>query len=233
MKEWNVNGIVWLLAGEDGTPKTSTFANLRQAKALAKEWKAKGYDASVEEVPIEWQEEQGFWHNCENWVVYRTKEIKRKIDKDTLSLAGEYAVASELCRRQIYAQLTLAKRKRTDLLIETDEGMLRVQVKAKADRKWPLIKGICGDDELLIFVDYQDKVVEDRPDFYILTSADWKNFVSKDGWPAEEISKGTKKLKDGYIPIGIPKEGKGWEGVNIGADEISRHKEKWVRLKPC
>jgi hypothetical protein len=50
-----------------------------------------------------------------------------KINKDILGLAGEFAVASELCRRNIYAQLTLGLRKRTDILVETEVGMLRIQ----------------------------------------------------------------------------------------------------------
>ena len=33
-------------------------------------------------------------------------------------MAGEYAVASELCRRGHYAQLTLGHHKKTDLLVE-------------------------------------------------------------------------------------------------------------------
>ena len=45
---------------------------------------------------------------------------RMEIPKDKLSLAGEYAVASELCRRGIYAQLTLGTRKRTDLLVDTE-----------------------------------------------------------------------------------------------------------------
>jgi len=34
-----------------------------------------------------------------------------KIDRHTLGLSAEFAVASELCRRNIYAQLTLGLRK--------------------------------------------------------------------------------------------------------------------------
>lgn len=49
-----------------------------------------------------------------------------KMDKDILGLSVEYAVASELCRRELYAQLTLGPRKRTDILLETDESMLRI-----------------------------------------------------------------------------------------------------------
>jgi hypothetical protein len=155
----------------------------------------------------------------------------KKTDKAILSLAGEYAVASELCRRQVYAQLTLANRKRTDLLIETDEGMLRIQVKTKLGKVWPLIKGIYGDDSLLILVDYENKGLEERPDFYILNSDNWKNWVSKDSWVAEDISIGQKILKKGYLPVGLTKDGKeSWEGVNIQANEINRYKEKWNKV---
>ena len=54
-----------------------------------------------------------------------------KIDKHNLSLAGEYAVASELCRRGIYAQLTLGTRKKTDILADTGTTMFKIEVKAK------------------------------------------------------------------------------------------------------
>ena len=56
-----------------------------------------------------------------------------QLTKETIGLAAEYAVASELCRRGIYAQLTLGNHKRTDLLVVNEESgkMLRVQVKAK------------------------------------------------------------------------------------------------------
>jgi hypothetical protein len=49
------------------------------------------------------------------------------IPKNVLSLAAEFAVASELCRRGIYVQLTLGNLKRTDLLVLDTENhrMLR------------------------------------------------------------------------------------------------------------
>jgi len=54
-----------------------------------------------------------------------------KLSKEFLGLSGGYAVASELCRRGIYAQITLGHHKCTDVLVETDFKMLRIQVKAK------------------------------------------------------------------------------------------------------
>jgi hypothetical protein len=41
-----------------------------------------------------------------------------KLSKESVGLAGEYAVASELCRRGHYAQLTLGSHKKTDILVE-------------------------------------------------------------------------------------------------------------------
>ncbi len=41
--------------------------------------------------------------------------------RENVNMAGEYAVASELCRRNLYAQVTLGKQKRTDILVYTPE----------------------------------------------------------------------------------------------------------------
>jgi hypothetical protein len=58
-----------------------------------------------------------------------------KISKSALGLAAEFAVASELCRRNIYAQLTLGHQKRTDLLIfSEDDKLLRIEVSITFER---------------------------------------------------------------------------------------------------
>ena len=58
------------------------------------------------------------------------------IPRETLGLAAEFAVASELCRWGLYAQLTLGNKKRTDLLVHNEETntFLRIEVKAKQGR---------------------------------------------------------------------------------------------------
>ena len=153
------------------------------------------------------------------------------ISKEHLSLAGEFAVASELCRRGIYAQLTLGLRKRTDLLIETETGMLRIQVKAKQDRYWPFCKGIFGENILLVFVDYEEKEPEQRPDFYILTTSDWESFV-KSGWVDDWVSKGKLTLDNKNCPMSIGEEGKArWKGVDVEQEDISEHKERWNKIE--
>jgi len=153
-----------------------------------------------------------------------------EISKEHLSLAGEFAVASELCRRGIYAQLTLGLRKRTDLLVETEAGMLRIQVKAK-QRGWWICKGIFGENIMLVLVDYENKGLHERPAFYVLTPNDWKNFV-KSGWVDDYVSKGKMALDNEYCPIWISKQGKASRmGAQVTPGDISQHKEQWDKIK--
>ena len=79
-----------------------------------------------------------------------------KIERQNLNLAAEFAAASELCRRNIYAQLTLGLRKRTDLLVDKPERMIRIQVKGKQVTTWPNCRGVYGSD-ILVLVDYHKK----------------------------------------------------------------------------
>jgi hypothetical protein len=152
-----------------------------------------------------------------------------QLSKETLGLAGEYAVASELCKRGIYAQLTLGNRKRTDLLVETEDSMLRVQVKSKQKREWPGMKGITGRDIVLILVDFEKKALESRPDFYVLTSDDWAQVVD-----ARCIQPG--HVKNGEVTISdcnVPTWSDGYVGVGIKASDVQEHKEKWDKIKAC
>ena len=75
-----------------------------------------------------------------------------RLPKELVGLSAEYAVACALCRRNIYAQLTLGNRKRTDILIETDNGMARIQVKGKTGTNWPHCKGIFREKPLRCFM---------------------------------------------------------------------------------
>src|SRR5258708_39851365 len=102
------------------------------------------------------------------------------LSKELLGLAGEYAVASELCRRGVYAQLTLGNHKQTDILVETEDHMLRVSVKAKQGNEWPSIAGLSRSDDFLILVDFTGKSDDmGRPDFYILDLVDWKQLIQE------------------------------------------------------
>ena len=144
-----------------------------------------------------------------------------KLSKELLSLAGEYAVASELCKRSIYAQLALGHHKKTDILVETQYQMLKIQVKAKQGNEWPSISGLYSDDDLLALVDFKNKGEKERPDFYILNFADWKIMIKeeKQKYPEVQIDEQFKiTYKDG------------WKGLNVKVSRVTKSKEQWNKI---
>jgi len=162
---------------------------------------------------------------------YQTEGCEMRIERQILGLAGEFAVASELCRRNVYAQLTLGIRKRTDILIETENGMLRIQVKSKQQRDWPNCKGIYGKKIVLVFVDFENKKEDERPDFYVLTVKDWKSLVNRE--LDSRISAGEVKVNEKNIPIWVKKVGKDrkpYEGMGVRPEQIKEYKERWDKI---
>ena len=148
-----------------------------------------------------------------------------KLKKENLSMAGEYAVASEICRRNFYAQITLGRLKRTDILVyNPDTGKeVRIEVQAKQGKVWPKIKGINEKQALLIFVDFENKKDTERPDFYILNAKDWQDFLKNFVINNPKL----QELIDGYIPLWKD----GYEGTGIKPNQIVQHKEKWNKLE--
>lgn len=144
-----------------------------------------------------------------------------KLSKELLGLAGEYAVASELCRRDIYSQLTLGHHKRTDILVETESKMLRIQVKAKQGYEWPAVLGLYREDDFLVFVDFKGKDKNERPDFYILDLGDWRELVNE----VRKKHKGSVVDKQNIITFAD-----GWRGIGIRTSSIAEYKERWEKI---
>lgn len=149
-----------------------------------------------------------------------------KIPKETLGLAGEFAVASELCRRGVYAQLTLGNRKRTDLLVDSDSNMIRIQVKSKQGPTWPAVKGTSGGDNYLVFVDFCKKEPLGRPDFYVLSASDWAIFVSKELVESGFVLEGKVALSSENVPTWS----NNYVGMAIKPGQISDFKEAWHKI---
>jgi len=153
--------------------------------------------------------------------------------KQMVGLAAELAVASELCRRDIYAQLTFGHQKRTDLLIYREDGeLLRIEVKGKQGKDWPNCKGIYGSNVILVLVDFAGKSELERPDFYILTVEDWVDFVE------EEIEKARGKGKrveidERNVPVWLDEvnaQGRPYRGIGVRPEKIQHHREKWDKI---
>lgn len=152
-----------------------------------------------------------------------------KIDKQNLGLAAEFAVASELCRRNIYAQLTLGPRKRTDFLVDKPEGMVRIQVKAKQGTAWPNCKGVYGDD-ILVFVDYYRKELNERPTFYILTADDWIDVIKTRF--GDKLNSGEIVLDDHNVPVWVNqvRHGRPYRGHSASVKDVVKYQDQWNKI---
>lgn len=159
-----------------------------------------------------------------------------KMSKDCIGLAAEFAVASELCRRNIYAQLTFGTKKRTNLLVMTEGNRFaRIEVKAKQGSTWPNCVGIFGDDVFLIFVDFAGCSDLERPAFYVLTSADWIETIESE---IERLTKKNPNQRIEITPENVPlwlnqvnKYGQPYRGMGISPDTIKEYREAWDKIE--
>jgi hypothetical protein len=149
---------------------------------------------------------------------------------ETIGLAGEYAVASELCRRGVYCQLTLGNRKKTDLLVETDGRLFRVSVKAKQKQSWPKVKGIWQPGDLLVFVDYKNKEITSPPDFYVLDVPAWKKVVSS---IKKRKNDPRATINDENTLVWPASEGQkdSWVGCQISVTDVKKFKDAWPAFR--
>jgi hypothetical protein len=148
-----------------------------------------------------------------------------ELKKENLSMAGKYAVASEICRRNFYAKIRLGRLKRMDILAYNpySKKEVRIEVHAKQEMEWPGIRGIKDKQALLILVDFENKKDTERPDFYILNAKDWQDFLKNFVINNPKL----QELIDGYIPLWKD----GYEGTGIKPNQIVQHKEKWNKLE--
>lgn len=155
------------------------------------------------------------------------------MQRQMVGLAAEFAVASELYRRDIRARPRLGHQKRTELLIYSeDDELLRIEVKGKQGREWPNCKGIYGSNVVMVLVDFAGKSELERPDFYILAVKDWIDFV--EGEIHKACAKGKRvELDDRNVPVWLDEvnaQGQPYRGMGIRPEQIQHHKEKWDKI---
>jgi hypothetical protein len=157
------------------------------------------------------------------------------LSRSTLGLAAEYAVASELCRRGIYAQLTFGNQKKTDILVFSPSGKVaRIEVKSKQGSDWPNCKGIADPKAFLVFVDYQGRELDASPDFFVLSERDWRSVLEKR--VAEERARNPKrKIKiapENYCIFvdQIGPSGKPYTGIGIKATHLTGYRGRWETI---
>jgi hypothetical protein len=158
-----------------------------------------------------------------------------KIDKSVLGVAGEFMVAAELCRRNIYTQPTFGHQKRMDLLAFGPGGrMLRIEVKSKQDREWPQCRGIVGPDVYLVFVDFEKRLPQDRPDFFVLSSLDWLDTITtaRDGYITKHPDRRAIITDENLLrlPDEVNAKGQEYVGFSVRPENIQDHKEAWTKI---
>lgn len=151
------------------------------------------------------------------------------ISTEALGLAGEYVVAAEFCRRNMYCQLTLGNRKKTDLILEANHQFYRVSVKTKQNRSWAKVTGIWEEHDLLVFVDYAGKADESLPDFYILDVPAWKSALKN----IKRRGKDPRaKIDNHNTLVWPPTPGKknGWKGCEVLVKDIEKLAIPWRKF---
>ncbi len=127
---------------------------------------------------------------------------KMILKKDFLGILGEYLVTTELISRNLYAQVTFGNMKKMDLLVNfqdenQNEFFKIIEVKTKQDGNSFWFHGIPVIDKnrLVIFVDFNGKHFDERPNFYILNTDDVrKNLVKQVQEYITRMRNSTKKL---------------------------------------
>lgn len=155
-----------------------------------------------------------------------------KISKSILGVTGEYYVAAELGKRNIYAQLTLGNQKRADLLIFSDDydKLLKIEVKNKQGYEWPNCKGINQKDSFIVFVDFKDLNETQRPEFYVLNEKDWSELVEKKEKDYNKKYPDRKTVIENNVLIfldEVNKQGKPYMGCGVKPVDIKSFKENW------
>lgn len=156
------------------------------------------------------------------------------IEKGLLGLAGEYAVAAELCRRGQYTQLTLGNQKRTDLLIYQDGYYTKVEVKCKQGSYWPNCRGIGKVDPFIVFVDFEDKENTERPGFYVMTTKEWSTLVRKKKRQYLRKHPGRRvKIDDGCMVLLDeikPKLNRPYRGCSVLVEDVKQYRDQWEKI---
>jgi hypothetical protein len=158
------------------------------------------------------------------------------IKKECLSLAGEYAVASELCRKNLFAQITCGNHKKTDILVYKQDSKQFVQVEVKSTQRktgWANCRGIKGSASILVCVDFSKAVDSNaRPDFYILTEKDWLGLLESRYFKElhSEPDNSTRKLiiDEDNVPMWVNQK---FKGADFKSTDIEKFKEAWFKLE--
>lgn len=149
-------------------------------------------------------------------------------EKQLLALAGEFGVASELCRRGMQAAVTYGNSKKADVLAFGSEHntCVRLEVKTTRRKRWPIGTAVrksdaVGENVFWVFVLLPRNDSENAaPRYFVLT---WSDVRELD-----------KQLSDEYEEKYRKKHGKEFAGDGVPTltlSHVEAHEGKWETIK--
>lgn len=139
-----------------------------------------------------------------------------KISKYQLSMAGEYAVCSELSKRGWDVSITFGNAKATDIILHLPGGTYR-RIEVKTSQTGRFVTNF--------FQKYYDKTLNNHPDYWVLVYIDKNGQMHFYILTHEEL--GDIQMKRNGMTT--------WEKVN-GCDnvllrDLAVHEDRWDKIK--
>ena len=144
-------------------------------------------------------------------------------EKYHMGMAGEYYVAAQLQRLQLFASITYGNAKKADVIVleKDSDKAIAIEVKTSQRGRWVVGSKVPKpSDKLWIFV-HIPKEMDASPEFYIMTQ--------------KEIHDTLKPIEDNYLSIYRKKHGEEYgnrKGVTSMTQKIAKDFEnKWETIR--
>jgi len=85
------------------------------------------------------------------------------------------------------------------------------------------VKGVRGHNVVQVLVDFADKGLSERPDFYIVDESFWRRYL-------EALRNKLTEIREEDTTI-IPVWSDGYEGVALRPENVKEYKERWDILE--
>lgn len=139
-----------------------------------------------------------------------------KIEAHLLSLAGEYRVCSELCKRGVLATLTCGSHKRTDLYVLDDRRHRFVKIEVKSSQQGRFSTRIT-----------QTSLAGDMPDFWVLYLLQ----ANPDGTFTERFFVLThQELRDAQAARNVTPTSPSSGDDHVTVAEVEQHEDQWGKI---
>lgn len=133
---------------------------------------------------------------------------KKQIEKQRLSMAGEYGVCAELSKRGCDVSISLGNSKAVDIFLFKQDGTIVKRIEVKTSRSSKFVTGF--------FQKYYDKSHRNHPDFWVLVHIDSNNISHYYILTHEEM--GDVQMKRNKMDV--------WGKVEKGCDNVLQREVK-------